>query len=177
MKRVITGINKDGKSIISKVDEGHFLPVTDAVPDWYAVELWNTHKMPLDENDDDGIEPDNIKLPPPVNGTAFRLVQFPPEKDMLANLDTDKSMAETMNEYSDESVTNDTSQKVNPMMHKTPSVDYGIVIEGNITMIMEEEEVDLEQGDVVIQRATEHAFSNRSDKPVKMLFVLVDARS
>ena len=59
-------------------------------------------------------------------------------------------------------------------MHRTETVDYAVVLEGEIVMLLDDDEVHLKAGDVVIQRGTNHAWSNRSGKPVKMLYVLID---
>ena len=61
-----------------------------------------------------------------------------------------------------------------PLMHRTETVDYAVVLEGEITLLLDEGDVNLKAGDVVIQRGTSHAWSNRSGKPVKMLYVLID---
>ena len=61
-----------------------------------------------------------------------------------------------------------------PMMHRTETVDYAVVLEGAITLLLDEGDVELKAGDVVIQRGTSHAWSNRSNKNVKMLYVLID---
>jgi uncharacterized cupin superfamily protein len=61
-----------------------------------------------------------------------------------------------------------------PLMHRTESVDYGIVIEGEMTLILDDSEVLLKPGSVVVQRGTNHAWANRSGKPCRMLFILVD---
>jgi len=61
-------------------------------------------------------------------------------------------------------------------MHRTETVDYAVVLEGEITLILYEGDVNLKAGDVVIQRGTSHAWSNRSGKPVKMLYVLIDGK-
>ena len=61
-----------------------------------------------------------------------------------------------------------------PLMHRTESVDYGVVIEGELTLVLDEGEVALKQGCVVVQRGTSHAWANRSGKPCRMLFVLID---
>ncbi|HKA45119.1 MAG TPA: cupin domain-containing protein [Burkholderiales bacterium] len=60
------------------------------------------------------------------------------------------------------------------MMHRTETVDYAVVLEGEITLLFDEGEVELKAGDVVIQRGTSHAWSNRSARNVKMLYVLID---
>ncbi len=60
-------------------------------------------------------------------------------------------------------------------MHRTRTIDYGIVLEGEVVLILSDSEVLLKTGDVVIQRGTDHAWENRSEKPAKMVFVLLDA--
>ena len=61
-------------------------------------------------------------------------------------------------------------------MHRTQSVDYGIVIEGEMTLILDEGEALLRPGSVVVQRGTNHAWANRSGVVCRMLFVLVDGQ-
>ena len=61
-----------------------------------------------------------------------------------------------------------------PLMHRTETLDYAVVLEGEITMLLDDSEVNLKAGDVVIQRGTNHAWANRSGKPCRMLFVLID---
>ena len=63
-----------------------------------------------------------------------------------------------------------------PFMHRTESADYGIVLAGEVTLVLDEEEVQLRAGDIVVQRGTIHAWANRSGKPCRMAFVLVDGR-
>jgi uncharacterized cupin superfamily protein len=61
-------------------------------------------------------------------------------------------------------------------MHRTESVDYGIVLEGEMVLVLTDSEVALRAGDIVVQRGTDHAWANRSDRPARMAFVLVDGR-
>ena len=61
-----------------------------------------------------------------------------------------------------------------PMMHRTETIDYAIVLSGEITMLLDDSEVLLKAGDVLVQVGTNHAWSNRSDKPCVIAFVLVD---
>ena len=61
-----------------------------------------------------------------------------------------------------------------PIMHRTETIDYAVILEGELTMILDEEDVVLKQGDIVVQRGTSHSWANRSDKPCKILFVLLD---
>jgi quercetin dioxygenase-like cupin family protein len=60
-------------------------------------------------------------------------------------------------------------------MHRTRTIDYGIVLEGEMVLILTDSEVELKTGDVVIQRGTDHAWENRSDAEARMAFILIDA--
>jgi uncharacterized cupin superfamily protein len=62
------------------------------------------------------------------------------------------------------------------MMHRTEAVDYGIVIDGELTLVLDDSEVPLKPGSVVIQRGTNHAWANRSGKPCRMLFIQIDGQ-
>ena len=61
-------------------------------------------------------------------------------------------------------------------MHRTQSIDYGIVLEGEITLVLDDSEVTLHAGDVVVQRGTDHAWANRGSSVAKVAFILVDGR-
>lgn len=61
-------------------------------------------------------------------------------------------------------------------MHRTETIDYVIVMEGEIEMDMDDSSVKLKAGDIMIQRGTNHAWMNRSDKRARVAFVLVDAK-
>ena len=61
-------------------------------------------------------------------------------------------------------------------MHRTESLDYAVVLEGQMTLVMDDQIIVLNQGDVVVQRGTNHAWSNRSDKKVRMLYILIDGK-
>src|SRR5690606_42080753 len=61
-------------------------------------------------------------------------------------------------------------------MHRTETIDYGIVLEGEITLILDEGETVARAGDIVIQRGTNHGWANRSDKPCRIALILIDGR-
>jgi quercetin dioxygenase-like cupin family protein len=61
------------------------------------------------------------------------------------------------------------------VMHRTKSLDYAVVIEGEVVLVLEDSEVLLKKGDVVVQRGTNHAWENRSDKVTRMAFFHVDS--
>jgi uncharacterized cupin superfamily protein len=66
-------------------------------------------------------------------------------------------------------------RKRHVLFHTTDTVDYAIVLEGEIWAVLDDDEVLMQQGDVLVQRGTGHAWSNRSDKYCRVAFILVDA--
>ncbi len=63
-----------------------------------------------------------------------------------------------------------------PMMHRTRTLDYAIVISGEIDMLLDDGEVHLKAGDVVVQQATNHAWVNRGKEPCRIAFILMDSQ-
>jgi len=62
------------------------------------------------------------------------------------------------------------------VMHRTRTLDYVVVIEGEVVLVLEDSEVTLKQSDVVVQRGTNHAWENRSEQPARLAFFHIDAR-
>jgi hypothetical protein len=62
------------------------------------------------------------------------------------------------------------------IMHRTRTLDYAVVIEGEVVLLLEDSEVLLKKGVVVVQRGTNHAWENRSDKMTRMVFFHIDAQ-
>ncbi|GAB3091196.1 cupin domain-containing protein [Pseudomaricurvus hydrocarbonicus] len=85
-------------------------------------------------------------------------------------------MAAAFSQIGDEAASTVKTDSPHPLMHRTESVDYGVVIEGEITLVLDKEEVLLKPGSVVVQRGTNHAWANRTDKTGRMMFVLIDGR-
>ena len=108
-------------------------------------------------------------LEPPAGGTIFRVVEFPPDK-AAADFDRKTAFASM---GADHAMDPDASR--HPGMHKTATVDYAIVLSGEIWALMDEGETRLEAGDCLVQRGTNHAWSNRSDQPCLVAFILVSA--
>jgi len=106
-------------------------------------------------------------------GSLLRISIVPPETEATRNLTPEQAQELFRKSGAGEAATFGKGGR-HPMMHRTETVDYAVVLEGEITLILDEGEVELEAGDVVIQRGTSHAWSNRSGKNVKMLYVLMD---
>lgn len=172
IRRVVTGHDGNGQSVV--LSEGPLPNVfeIEAVPGTIFHEVWTTagSPAPVDNGIDPTIEP--IDLLPPKSGTHVLFVDFPPETPDLFARDADAAR-KAFAQIGDAAATSK-SDSPHPLMHRTETVDYGTVIEGEIVLILDNSEVLLKPGSVVVQRGTNHAWSNRSGRMCRMLFVLLD---
>jgi hypothetical protein len=170
IRRVVTGHNAQGRAVF--ISDGPAPAVHDRGPGATAVtELWETSATPASNADPTVGRPQ--RLPPPKNGSKFRVVEYPPDSKRVAALHAAGS-AEDANAKS-EGYARDVANKRHPGFHKTATIDYAIVLSGEIYALMDEGELLLKTGDVLIQRGTNHAWSNRTEQPCCVAFVLIDA--
>src|SRR5262249_47784101 len=113
-----------------------------------------------------------LRLAPPKNGTVFRVIEYPPDRQRVAALERERASAD---DGSGHSAAFDRGSPRHPGFHKTNSVDYAIVLSGEIYALMDEGEVLLKAGDVLVQRGTTQAGSTRADESAYVAFVLIDA--
>jgi hypothetical protein len=171
VRRVVTGHNTEGRSIF--VMDGATPHVFSRGPGSAVVhELWETAGAPADNRGNEDCIRRGHRLPPPKNGTVFRVIEYPPDKERLAALERERVGPD---DGSGRLQASDRNNPRHPGFHKTSSVDYAIVLAGEIYAMMDEGEMVLRAGDVLIQRGTNHAWSNRTDEPAILAFVLVDA--
>jgi len=109
-----------------------------------------------------------LSIGPAADGVTFRVVQFDPQSREAA---TDGEAA--FDEMGSPGVHVPNAR--HPAMHRTRTVDFGIVICGSVTMLLDEDDVELTAGDIVVQRGTNHAWANYGDEPCLVAFVLADA--
>lgn len=171
--RVVTGHDAAGKAIVAI--DGPLPTVVEiaAIPGTVFHEVWATSgaPAPVDNGPDPTLGP--LMLPPPKQGTRMRFVDIPPDTaEFLAH--GAQRMGEAFAQIGDVAASTVKTDSPHPLMHRTESVDYGIVIEGEMTLVLDDSEVVLKPGSVVVQRGTNHAWANRSGRPCRMLFVLVD---
>jgi mannose-6-phosphate isomerase-like protein (cupin superfamily) len=171
--RVVTGHDANGRAVVTS--DGPLPSVVEiaAIPGTVFHEVWSTcgAPTPVDNGADPSLGP--IVLPPPRHGTRMRFVDIPPDTaDYLAH--GAARMHDAFAQIGDTQASTVRADSPHPLMHRTESVDYGVVIEGEMTLVLDDSEVLLKVGSVVVQRGTNHAWANRSGKPCRMLFVLVD---
>lgn len=171
--RVVTGHDAHGKAIVSSNGALPMVAEIKAIPGTVFHEVWCTGQTPVLV--DNGADPSigALMLPPPKSGTRIRYVDIPPDTAELLKTGASQMKA-AFSQIGDVAASTVKSDSPHPLMHRTETVDYGIVIEGELTLILDDSEVELKVGSVVIQRGTNHAWANRSGKLCRMLFILVD---
>ena len=171
--RVVTGHDAEGRAIVTSDGPLPTVVEIQAIPGTVFHELWETRATPAPV--DNGADPTTgpLKLPPPKQGTRIRFVDIPPDTDEFLAKGAAR-MQEAFTQAGDAAVSTVRHNSPHPLMHRTESIDYGIVIDGEMTLVLDQGEVLLTPGSVVVQRGTNHAWANRSGRPCRMLFVLVD---
>ena len=167
-RRIVTGHDANGRSIILMDGPAPNLMQPEHSPNVGMCDLWETAATPADNRGTADAADRPVKLPPPPLGSVFRIVEFPPDRERNW-----AAKAKVFAEYGAQSAL--AEQGRHPGFHKTNSIDYAIVLEGEVWALMEIGETLMRPGDVLIQRGTNHAWSNRTDRPCRIAFVLIDA--
>ena len=169
VRRVVTGLDSNDKAI-ALFDS--VLPLAPGKSGNPAANLWITDSSPpgFSSKEDNATKP--IGLTPPDNGTVIRVVEFPPlSSDAEAKMDPNLMMKVV----GDHAPARGLPVK-NPLMHRTRTVDYAIIMSGEMDMMLDDAVVHVKAGDVVIQQATNHAWINRGPEPCRVIFVLMDSK-
>jgi hypothetical protein len=167
VRRIVTGHDANGKAIILS-DEPAPNQKVRSVTGLVSTLLWATDETPakLDLNIDRADR--TIGVPPPQNGTLLRVVDFPPVDKNVEGI----SQADILKEMGVQN--SPITSTRHAFMHRTPSVDYAIVLSGEIDMLLDDSEVHMKAGDIMVQQGTNHAWVNNSKEFCRVAFVLVD---
>lgn len=169
IRRAVTGHDEQGRSVFILDGDATAVKEMESMPGLALTDLWVTNGAPADNSGTEDAADRPIVLEPPANGTIFRMVEFPPDSAWIDGADAKEAFESIgAGHASDESVDD-------PMMHKTSTVDYLIVVRGEIWAILEDGEICLKQGDVMIQRGTNHSWSVRTEEPCLLAAILVNA--
>ena len=169
-RRVVTGFDENGESMVA-IDgpPGAIIGANGAG----LGEVWVTDGIA-----DNSIKGDLAKRPvilePPAGGSVCRFFAVDPEDTSLSAKELEERAAAGFKAMGGEHCRPDTSR--GPGMHTTRTIDYVVLLEGEVTLILEKGEVALKPFDVVVQRGTNHAWTNRGSKRALLLAVLVDAK-
>ena len=175
VRRVVTGHDASGRAIIQ--EDG-------AVPRVQRIggergplfhEVWNTQATPAPIDAASGEPPEaGIRLAPPKNGTRIRVLYIPPDYPGLAATTPELALAHFAEVGAADAASHTGAGSRHAHMHRTETIDYGIVLEGEIVIIMDEGETVVRAGDIVIQRGTNHGWANRTDRNCRIAFILID---
>ena len=172
IRRVVTGKDPTGKAVATidgPAPNVHQRPETGLA----TTLLWVTDSVPADLSSAEDAGTRKVGIPPPTGGTIFRIVEFGPESKVTADYKTRLKMIQGMG-LAPEGPSREHPR--DPAMHRTRSIDYAVILSGEIDMLLDDSEVHLKAGDVVVQRATNHAWVNRGNAPCQVAFILIDAK-
>ena len=172
VRRIVTGIDARGRSYIAEDGVSPAMMTMPGREGYRNNNLWRTlgSSAPVDA-------PDSVLehrgVLPPQGGTVLRVIDIPPEdKDPEAQRRATEAVFAAM--FAD--AKHDSAHERHPGMHVTDTIDYAIVLQGELVAVMDEGETLMRAGDILIQRGTHHAWANRSGAIARIAFILVDGR-
>ena len=133
--------------------------------------IWSTGETPAIINEPVDRSQVEIGISPPRGGSVFRIVDMPPITPDVEALPNDYHSSQ----HGDGAPRRHLPAR-HPLMHATRTIDYAIVMEGEVTMLLDDSEVKLKAGDVLVQQGTNHAWVNRGPDHCRIAFVLIDAQ-
>ena len=170
VRRVLTGHDADGGSTIIADGLAPNMKEMPSFPGLALTDLWETTSAPADNEGHGDAAARPIRLEPPPGGSLFRIVEFPPDSSRPRDADGAAGFKAIGAAHAKDRHSSD------PMMHKTSTIDYIVVLKGQIYAVLEKGETLLRPGDVFVQRGTNHSWSVRGSEPCVVAVVLVSAR-
>jgi mannose-6-phosphate isomerase-like protein (cupin superfamily) len=168
-RRIVTGHDAQGKAI-AIFDNA--LPAKQRSAGGNGMTLmWVTGEFPVDMAASSDRAQTAVGVPPPANGTVFRIVDFAPAAPQAGPVDHHKILLS----MGIDPATQGYARHANT--HRTKTIDYAIVLEGEIDMLLDDSEVHVKAGDVLVQQGTNHAWVNNSGKPCRIAFILIDGET
>ena len=176
VRRVVCGHDADGKAIVVSDGAAPFVHINPRNNIDTSTDIWRTGHMPatIVANPDEPTLGPRRQLPT-GNGTVVRINRFAPESDAIRNMSVEEARG-AFAALGNEGASTFGRSGRHPLMHRTETIDYAIVLSGEITMLLDDDEVLLKAGDVLIQCGTNHAWSNRSDDICEVAFILIDGK-
>jgi mannose-6-phosphate isomerase-like protein (cupin superfamily) len=175
VRRIVTGHDKSGKAVVIADGPTPNVFKPPARPGVQIMNCWRVSESPakLAGNAETVPADARVSLEPGEHGSVFRVIDFPPERDWIDKVDRAAAHA-SFAAFGAAHAADASAKPPHPLMHKTKTIDYAICLEGEMYLVLDDSEVLVKPGDVVVQRGTNHAWSNRSNKNCRMAFVLID---
>ena len=171
IRRIVTEDDANGRSRIVEDAPATAIRTVAERPNYRAVNVWRTEAAPAPINVPDTVGDHQGILPPKNGGSILRVIDYPPEAADPA--ERQRQIAATFGGiFAD--ADHDKRAGAHPGMHRTDTVDYAIILEGEIWAVMDDNETLRRSGDILVQRGTNHAWANRSNRTARICFVLLD---
>ena len=170
VRRVLTGHDSEGSSTIIADGLAANIKEMASMPGLALTDLWETSAAPANNDGHADAASRPVRLEPPKNGTILRIVEFPPDSAWRQSADAREAFKSIGAGHAPD------KKSADPMMHRTSTVDYIIVLKGELHAIMEQGETLLRAGDILVQRGTNHSWSVRGKEPCIVAAVLVSAK-
>lgn len=167
IRRVVTGHDETGKAVV--LYDGFAANTRRrAFAGTEAALLWVTDGAPADIEGSADAADRTIATAPPPGGSILRVVDFLPLTPAMEAV-THEDVARELG------VHHEGPPGRHPFEHRTRSIDYAIVMNGEITMLLDDSEVQMKAGDIMVQQGTNHTWLNRGTEVCRIAFVLIDA--
>lgn len=174
VRRIVTVDGEDGRSKAIADGPSPDVQTDPARPGYAATRIWVTDRTPARING----ESETLHLPhtiePPRGGSVCRIFTIPPDASWQGRAGT-KEVRTYFEAAGSPGASTASPKAPHPYMQKTQTLDFCLVLEGEITLVLDQQEVQLAAGDTVVQRGTNHAWSNRSGRPCRIAISSHDA--
>jgi mannose-6-phosphate isomerase-like protein (cupin superfamily) len=169
VRRIVTGHDEAGKAVV--LFDGP-TPYVNQRGEGNVVQLcWITNESPVDLSHTRDQAAQKTGVPPPKAGSICRVVDFAPQTTAeVKHVDHHEILKQMGIDPATQGYQRHT------FTHRTRSIDYAICIEGEIDMLLDDTQVHMKAGDIMVQQGTNHAWVNTSGKPCRICFVLIDSQ-
>jgi hypothetical protein len=174
VRRIITIDDNHGKSVAIADGPSPDLRTDPARPGFSSARIWVTESSPVRIGDFRDAVTSPHTLEPPRHGSVCRVVTFPPDDTFRGKVGA-KEVEAYFRAMGSPAASTYSPQAPHPYMQKTRTLDFCLVLDGEIILVLDTAEVHLKAGDTVVQRGTNHAWSNRSTGPCRIAFSSHDA--
>jgi mannose-6-phosphate isomerase-like protein (cupin superfamily) len=164
-RRIVTGHDATGKAIVLSDGPAPVVHTLRSVPGYSRTdvwsrysrtEVWSTNATPARIGGDWNPDKRRHTLTPPKNGTALKVVEIPPDAQEISEPDLVGAP--------------------HPLLHRTETVDHAVVLSGEIHLVLDDSEVLVRKGDVVVLQGNNHAWSNRGKQVCRIALFMIDGK-
>jgi len=175
VRRIVTIDNDKGTSLAIEDAPSPDVRTDPARPGFASTRIWVTDASPvrIEKKFRDMLLSPHMIEPPP-QGSLCRIVTIPPDASWRGKAGA-REVAVFFQTMGAPRASTYAPSAPHPYMQKTATLDFCLILEGEVTLVLDTEEVALRAGDTVVQRGTNHAWSNRSDKPCRIAVSSHDA--